>query len=447
MNDINLRRLEACVLERILPTAEQRSAIEGAADALLNVVRATGEKIRPGLEYMLVGSVAKGTYLSEPDIDVFVIFPSDVPRGVLEMTGLEIGERSVGGIRKYAEHPYIHGRYVGFEVDIVPCYRLDKGERNLSAVDRTPLHTRYVKQHLSAEGRNQVVLLKRFAKGVGCYGADGRVQGFSGYLLELLVLKYGAFDDVLSAAMTWRQGQRLSLGPMGEAKFNSPLVFYDPVDLKRNVASAVSADKMALFCQAAKEYLSVPDMRFFFPEPMATMSEDEMAMAFDARGTGFCVIRMEQPDVIDDNLYPQVRRTQEGISALCLDKGFDVIDSSSFVADGSIFIVVEVASEILSSAYLHQGPPALNENSAQFLARWREEGISKPFLREGRWMVLAEREHPHLADMLKECIGSAAMGSDLRQLPMEIFDMQQALTGNMEKALTAHLDKRLPWER
>jgi tRNA nucleotidyltransferase (CCA-adding enzyme) len=447
MSDIEIRRLEERIIGRILPNNEEKRAIEEAAHSLLNIVKATGEEIRPGLEYMLVGSVAKGTYLKEPDIDVFVIFPADVPREVLEMTGLEIGERSVGGIRKYAEHPYIHGRYQGFDIDIVPCYRLDKGERNLSAVDRTPLHTVYVKEHLSLEGREQVILLKRFAKGVGCYGADGRVQGFSGYLMELLVLKYGSFDDVLSAASEWRHGQRLGLGPFGETRFTSPLVFYDPVDPRRNVASAVSADKMALFCQAAREYLSAPEEKFFFPEPLRTMSEDEIAAAFEARGTGFCAIRMPRPDIIDDNLYPQVRRTQEGIAALCTDKGFEVIDSSYHVEDERIVVIVEVASEILSAAFLHRGPPALNENSAQFLERWRAEGISNPFLKEGRWMVMAQREHPHLADMLRACLGSAAMGSDLRGLQMEILDMQGAMRGEMERALTAHIDKRFPWER
>lgn len=447
MNDARSKSLEEQILERISPTMSERRAIEEAAEALRQIVAATGDELMPGLEYMLVGSVAKGTYLSDPDIDVFVIFPPDVPRMELEAAGLQIGEKSVGGVRKYAEHPYIHGHFQGFEVDIVPCYRLEMGGKNLSAVDRTPLHTKFMREHLTEVGKGQVMLLKRYCKGIGCYGADGRVQGFSGYLLELLVLRYGSFDGVLSAASKWKHGQRLCIGAPGEGKFTSPLTFYDPVDPRRNVASAVSTDKMGIFCQAAREYLAGPDERFFFPKPLHSYSADEVAAAMEARGTGLCAIRMPRPDIIDDNLYPQVRRTQEGIMALCCDKGFEVLDSSYHVSDEWITIMVEVASDVLSNVHLHQGPPALTENSGQFLRRWRAEGVSNPFIRDGRWVVLAPREHPHLAEMLRACIGLAARGSELRDLEVQVLDVPEIMACGMEVAIAAHFDKRLPWER
>lgn len=448
MSNVQMRNLEDRILERISPSDEHRKRIEETAECLRQIVATVGEKVMPGLESMLVGSVAKGTFLNDPDIDVFVIFPSDIPRPELEMMGLEIGKRSVGGVKKYAEHPYTHGHFRGFEVDIVPCYRLDAGGRNLSAVDRTPLHTRFMLEHLSATGKQQVMLLKRFAKGVGCYGADGRVRGFSGYLLELLILRYGSFDGVLTAAARWKSGQRLCISAPGENKFTSPLIFYDPVDLRRNVASAVSADRMGLFCQAAREYLAAPDERFFFPEPLTVHSAEDIAARMDARGTGLYAISMPRPDIVDDNLYPQVRRTQEGVVALCCEKGFEVLDSTYSISDDRIVIIVEVASVVLSRASLHEGPPALNESSEQFLHRWRAEGISKPFIRDGKWVVLAQREHPHLGEMLRACMGTAAMGSNLRDLKdLRVLDAQEMVACGMEMAITAHFDKRLPWER
>ena len=47
--------------------------------------------------------------------------------------------------------------------------------------------------------------------------------------------------------------------------FGEPLVFIDPVDPSRNVASPVSLDKLALFVFAAREYLRDPRPLFFFP--------------------------------------------------------------------------------------------------------------------------------------------------------------------------------------
>jgi tRNA nucleotidyltransferase (CCA-adding enzyme) len=439
--------LEVSILDEILPTTSEKARIERTADELRKLVRDAGENIRPGLEYMLVGSVAKGTYLKDPDIDIFIIFPGEVPRAELELVGLEIGEASIGGVRKYAEHPYIHGQFKGFDVDIVPCYRISDGERNLSAVDRTPLHTIYIQTHLSKEMGNEVALLKRFAKGIGCYGADGRVQGFSGYLVELLVLRFGSFDEVLRASADWRHGVRLSIGPPGSMRFTTPMVFIDPVDLRRNVASAVSTRSLATFCYAARSYLDEPSRAFFFPYDRKTMSMEQISAEIERRGSDFCVVHLPRPDIIDDNLYPQVRRTQEGVVSLCMDKGFDVLDSSFDVGENDISIVIEVASDILSNAHLHRGPPALNENSVDFIRKWRRCGISGPFILDGRWVVLAPREFPYLADMLMENLHLAAMGSDLRNVEgVRIIGGAEVLTAGLEGPLSRHLDKRMSWQ-
>ena len=47
----------------------------------------------------------------------------------------------------YAEHPYIRGYYKDYYIEIVPCYKIEKSSQKLSAVDRTPLHTDYVKNN------------------------------------------------------------------------------------------------------------------------------------------------------------------------------------------------------------------------------------------------------------------------------------------------------------
>ena len=42
-------------------------------------------------------------------------------------------------------------------------------------------------------------------KGVGVYGAEIRVGGFSGYLCELLTLSFGSFTDILKAVSDWKE--------------------------------------------------------------------------------------------------------------------------------------------------------------------------------------------------------------------------------------------------
>jgi tRNA nucleotidyltransferase (CCA-adding enzyme) len=96
----------------------------------------------------------------------------------------------------------------GLEADIVPSTEVgdpSKSGEKLS-VERTPLHTRYVKSRLSECMKDDVRLLKSFFKSIGVYGAESHVGGFSGYVCELLVIRYGSFRKVLEAISRWGPG-------------------------------------------------------------------------------------------------------------------------------------------------------------------------------------------------------------------------------------------------
>src|SRR5688572_1014655 len=139
--------VEARVLKRILPTKEEDARLQEVVHELKTRlserIAARGLDAKP----ILVGSVAKGVHLHEPEVDMFVAFSPDVPREVLEKEGLALGDILTRPVRMYAEHPYTRGWYTGFEVEIVPCYRITNAAQRLSAVDRTPLHVDYVLGH------------------------------------------------------------------------------------------------------------------------------------------------------------------------------------------------------------------------------------------------------------------------------------------------------------
>jgi len=69
--------------------------------------------------------------------------------------------------KQYAEHPYINAEIDGFDVDIVPCYDIDNPANIQSAVDRSPHHQEYIKGWLTPERKDQVLLLKKFLRGIG----------------------------------------------------------------------------------------------------------------------------------------------------------------------------------------------------------------------------------------------------------------------------------------
>ena len=103
---MNLRNeTEEIVLSRIRPKIEEIENICAVADMLLNAVNESGTA-----KGMVVGSVARNTWVSgDRDIDVFMLYPPELPRQALEEQGLILG-RSIasrfGGqyVEKYAEH-------------------------------------------------------------------------------------------------------------------------------------------------------------------------------------------------------------------------------------------------------------------------------------------------------------------------------------------------------
>jgi len=89
--------LESEVLAKIKPTAEEIDKIDCAAIALKEAVEDYVKEHGIDVETRFVGSYAKGTYLSDPDIDLFILFPETVPHKELETVGLSIGEAIMKG--------------------------------------------------------------------------------------------------------------------------------------------------------------------------------------------------------------------------------------------------------------------------------------------------------------------------------------------------------------
>jgi tRNA nucleotidyltransferase (CCA-adding enzyme) len=436
------------VLERISPSPAQRRRVQKAVDDILAEVRSQADKAPYRLEVKLVGSTAKDTYVFPPDLDVFVLFPPDTSREELEKHGLGIGRRVLGGEERYAEHPYIHGKFRGFEVDIVPCYAITSPSELRSAVDRTPFHTDYIKSQLKPGQQDQARLLKQFMRGIDTYSAEAKIQGFSGYLVELLILRYGNFEGVLEAGKDWREGVCLSLTEGVCRRFHSPMTFYDPVDQKRNVASALSLQNLAIFVRASKEFLEKPDLRFFFPKARPDWSRSRISRELRRRGTKLVMVQLPRPDLTDDNLYPQVRRTLEGMQSTLESSGFMVLDRSFSVRGGKVDLIMELQTDKLPKAMKHSGPPVTSENSIHFVEKWKEAAMVSPYIENGRWVTVIRRPYENAKELLNKELHKAGLGSEMKGLQgMRVLSHAQLMKDGPRGSITALLDKAAPWER
>jgi tRNA nucleotidyltransferase (CCA-adding enzyme) len=377
---------------------------------------------------MLVGSLAKKTDLKgDKDIDIFMMFNPKVSRKKLEERGLEMGKEVFRKLKvkheiDYAEHPYVMGNYRGYDVEVVPCY---SGGKMLSSVDRTPLHTHYIKRRLleNKKLRDEIRILKQFMKGINVYGAEAKVQGFSGYLAELLILKYGSFIELLKATAGWKigevvidqEGQWESPETLKHFFTNANMIVVDPVDKDRNVAAAVSKQKLAEFIIAASEFLKQPTMESFFPTEQKARSERELLKDIRRRGTKLIAFAFTHGKVNPNSLYDQLRATEKALIQEIHACGFSTFRSGHWTNEKNKSIVLLEFDVWQLPTIKHQlGPPIDIDpaNQERFLEKYRKD---RPYIKDGRWVVDTEREFKKIEQLLPAILHERkGFGKELR---------------------------------
>lgn len=409
--------LEETVLVSLRPTRAEENHVCGIAQRILERIRQSGRA-----EGMVVGSIARHTWVrGDRDLDIFMLFDPSLSREELEMQGLTLARSIASSFtknyhEKYAEHPYINATIDDVDVDLVPCYNVDSAARIQSAVDRTPFHTRYITEKINGL-IDDVLLLKRFTKAGGIYGSDQMTEGFSGYLCELLILHYGGFTPLLNAAAEWKPQTIIDMEEHVAKEFDEPLVMIDPVDPKRNVAAAVSVDRMAEFVELARGYHESPLESFFaLPEDPSIMPED-LAALLERRGTSLYAITFATPPYIEEIVVPQLKRSTSAICEHLTRNGFSVHHAHYRMEREKCMILIELLVAELPAIRSHIGPPVWNRlNAKKFRAKHLESALPGPYIVNGRYETEVSREFRKVSDLLgSEGLLQTRLGKHVRQ--------------------------------
>ncbi|PNX52962.1 MAG: CCA tRNA nucleotidyltransferase [Thermoplasmata archaeon M9B2D] len=447
------KQIETIVIKKITPTQKEKKQIQDIIKSLKEKVKKEINKTKIPITIELVGSTAKDTYIrTSVDIDLFLLFPPSVPREILQKKGLAIGRAILENQEEcFAEHPYIRGTFQGYKTELVPCYKIEDASQKLSAVDRTPFHTKYIQDHLKQSQKKEVRLFKQFLKGINCYGAEAEIEGFSGYLCEIIILKYGTFQHSIEQAAQWSYGEKLALQPGTYPDFPTPLTFIDPVDSERNVASALSKEKFKVFKKACTDYQNQPRLTFFFPKKIKPWSIDKIKKELDA--TNVIGVKIQKPAIIPENLYPQIRKAMRAIRDLCNHHGFTIKNATFTVEKKNVYIILFPSTKTLSKTILHLGPPAsLKKNADEFIKKWQDHPRTTqiPFQRDGRLYVEIEREYTEIRNLLEDKIRRLSLGRNMDSetaKKLTVLEKNDLLTENLRIFWTDFLDPRMSWER
>lgn len=367
--------MEQEALARITPTAEEAEAMHATCAAL--VAACDAELAKRGIpgRATVQGSVAKGTWLAgSGDIDLFLLLDPAYPEAQLERAAVDVGTAVLTDARRrYAQHPYLMGTFQGRQVDLVPAYAVGAASAKMSAVDRTPFHTAWVKATLTPEQQGEARLLKRWMKGTALYGAQTAIGGFSGYLVEVLVARFQSFRGVLKWLAADAKPRRIALGPDQVTDEVAVLVVVDPVDAGRNCAAAVQAELLERAREAATAYLEKPDARFFFPAPPRAEPADRLQAALGRQGATWLGLVLRPRTDRLDLVFPQFQKAGRTLAAALEEAGFPVRRWEARASPDEREALLHFVSDgrTLPETRLHHGPiDDERPHAERFRAKW-----------------------------------------------------------------------------
>ena len=210
------------------------------ANIFLGKVNSLVQKNKINAAAVIGGSLAKGTFLKgDHDVDIFVKFPKEYDSGrlsdILEKVLKPLKPERVHGSRDYFIKIDKKMKY-----EIVPVYDIKSASEIVNITDASPLHFKWLKEQARKNPKlnDEIRLAKAFCKSAGVYGAESYIRGFSGHVLDILIVNYCSFTGLIKNASRWKKPQVIdicniykgdALQKLNKAKVESPLILIDPI--------------------------------------------------------------------------------------------------------------------------------------------------------------------------------------------------------------------------
>jgi tRNA nucleotidyltransferase (CCA-adding enzyme) len=247
------------------------------------------------------------------------------------------------------------------------------------------------------------------------------LNGFSGYVVEILVIYYGSFLDLLKQSLLWKEGTVIDPSNhhnkgqatfnLNRSKLNSPLIIIDPVDKNRNASAALSLEKFNHLKDAARKYLKSPHETFFRKEPF-----DYFSLAEKAKKGKLHLLFLEvkplsgKDDVVGAKLLKAHHFIEQKLSRYQLkESGWEwVMDSKN----NSARFYYLLSLDCLPSEEIRQGPPL---DLAEFAADFRRKN-KDTFVKDGRLFARIRNQNTLLKDYTSNLIAEPYLKERIKSI-------------------------------
>ena len=443
------------VLSKIKPDNKEREYILSFVERIIREIKNALSDLEFPFRVEVHGSIAHDTWLkNDRDIDIFILLQKELSKNFVEENILKRIEKRLPYTfeRRYAEHPYLRTRINEFEIDIVPGFDVGK---IISAVDRTPFHTEFLMKNLTQELKDEVRLLKVFLKGIGAYGAEIKIGGFSGYACELLIVYFKSFLKTVNAfakqkrifidfTNSWKEKKAFQ-------EFNTPIIIIDPVDKKRNVTASITFKTFDKIKLASKIFLERPSIEFFYPAKKS-IDMNQLEEKTKKRAVMLILLKKEE-NISPDTYWGQIRRTEQKIvNFLKKFPELEVFAVESFENENNVMICIETNKLELSNYIEIKGPPvwANTGHILEFINKHKEGIEAGPWIKNGRIVYLRERrdEEKRLARFLEQFMQKLRLNPSFKHFividePQKILECVK--NQKLENELMDFLVRRYPW--
>jgi len=403
------------VLDDIKPSNEYEKDILNKADQIINRIN---KSIRDA-KAVLGGSGAKGTWLKTFDADVFVMFNY----GKYQDKSDKLSEILEKSLKKHFKITRLHGSRDYFQIkqgkftfEIIPILEIKKAEQAKNITDVSPLHSNLVLKHKKLI--DEMRLTKQFFKAAGVYGAESYIQGFSGYVCEILVVYYGSFLKLMKAITKWKEKTVIDVKDyykgknvfmeLNKSKLTSPLIVIDPVQKDRNAAAALDYEKFEIMIHRAKEFLKKPSREFF---EIKAFAEKDIRRKFPKN---LVMLRAEPLNKKGDVAGAKMLKAFHFIEKNLSFNDFKVNESDMLWHGKDALFYYALESDKLPETKEAAGPPIKIRFHAE-LFRKKHKGA---FVKNNRLYAKEKRKYSSARDLIKELAKTSNVKDNLKSIRM-----------------------------
>ena len=267
-------------------------------------------------------------------------------------------------------------------------------------MDVSPLHSAYVIKNTNTKLKDEIRLAKIFFKANSLYGAETYKKAFSGYSIEILIIYYRSFYNLMKAASKFKNPEIIDpknhyknkasvLRLLNESKTKSPLILIDPVQKDRNITAVLSVNNFNKFIKLAKSYLKNKSNKFFIKKETNIL-----------KLKNYILIEIVPINKNRNVLGGKLTRSLEYIKDYLNREGF-IVKNYDWKWNSKVYFWFRLKNENLPLKKKHFGPKIRDEiNIKKFKEKWKNHKFS---IEKGKIYVYASRRFTNSIDFIN-CI-------------------------------------------